>query len=676
MILIPAINWISAFIFASFASVLFLGGKKASTRTYALVALCATGWVIGMGAYFYVDTPTWLVFWNRYNHVLAGLIAVAFYYYALLMPNKERIDRRIILSLFITEILFLFAYFYTDIIINDSALLLQDTLDRYQDLFYSVGPIFYLHFFGFFAAGFALLYKAGKRTTAPDQQKQLSYLFWGTLIGVIPPVTANIVLPRVGIYDLYAFGGVLTIGWVAFSSYAIARHQLFNVRLVLTSIAATSIMSIAGLLVVEIGSEHTTVFSTLGRGALFVSFLIIGAFLLYSLRRGEKRRIQLARLDRQLKLLNEELTVRVLERTQYLKHELEHSETILENLSDGLVELDSTFKIIRINPAAESLLNVSKDEVVGVTINPHDIGRPEKQNLARITFPGTPGQHVVYNTRSGMRAAVTEVTIGALHERELEVITITFGSITTGTGFIKILRDITAEKEVSRNKNAFITTAAHRLRTPLSNIKWTFEEFLEGGFGALNKKQTQTIFDANKSNNQMIRLVNNLLDSAHNEEGHFGFTFKTIDAIELLQMIIHNLLPKAQQRGITLSLKTKGDMPLLRLDRDNMQQAIENLIDNALNYTNEGGSVTVLVCVIDTNVVIQIVDTGIGVSKEDQQKLFTKFFRSRQAQKQHNEGSGLGLYIAKHIIGEHRGTLMVDSKEGEGSTFTVKLPIV
>lgn len=673
MIGIATANWIAAFIFASFASVLFLGSKKESTRTYALVALCATGWVIGLGAYFFVDTPFWMVFWNRYNHVLAGLISVAFFYFSLLVPSERHPSKKILIGLGLIELLFLYAYFYTDIIIADSAFLSRIEVSRYPELFYAVGPIFYLHFFAFFAAGFINIKRKLAKETNPLVIIQFKYLLWGTIIGVIPPILADIILPRLGVYDFYSFAGMLTLGWIAFSSYAIARHQLFNVRLVLTSIAASAILSIAGILVVDLSSSRAVSIGMIGHTALFLAFLIVGVFLIYSLIHAEKRKKQLETLRKKLATLNETLIGNVRERSQHLNQEEQHAEYIIEHLTDGLVELDSSFKIVRINPAAEMLLGVTKEHVLGTFVDPHDTEVAQREALARITYPGSVGQKVAYSNKQGLRAAITEVTVHHPYERELEVATITFGSITTGTGYIKVIRDITAEKELSHNKSAFITTAAHRLRTPLSSINWALGAFIEGDLGRLNKKQKEIFTQMHSQNAGMIRLVNELLNTAHLEEGLFGFSWGPTNINEIVTNIVSLVAAEAKEKEVTITTELNSSSPITA-DSNRLKEALENVIDNAISYTNPGGNVTISTSQNEKTTTITVKDTGVGVESQEQPHVFEKFYRGKAAKKIRQDGSGIGLFIVKNVIESHQGKVTIESVPKKGTKITITLP--
>ncbi|MDP3955622.1 MAG: ATP-binding protein [bacterium] len=673
MIIIPSINFIFAFLFASLTAVLFLGQERNATRTFAIVGLCVTGWVIGLGAYFYVADPYWLVFWNRYNHVLVGLIAVAFFYFSLIFPNKSRASWGTELALLIVELIFLFLYFYTDIIIADSHLLTSPTVSRYPDLFQAVGPIFYAHFFGFFLLGFILLARTIKESLLPAIATQARYLLWGSVLGVIPAILVDIILPKLGNYSFYGYAGALTSGWVLFTAYAIARHQLFNVRLVLTSIAASSVLSIAGILGLELSSNTSESLGILGRVALFIAFLIVGIFLLYNIRRGEDRRLQLAKIEKDLKTLNEELIERVAQRSANLKKEQEHVDRILDDLADGLVELDSNFHVLRVNKIAEELLGVVASDIVGRALTPHDANHSELEAITRITFPSSPGQEVSYSDKRGVRAAVTEVVVHYPHQREIEVATITFGSILSGTSYIKILRDVTAQKELARNKSTFITTAAHRLRTPLSSTKWALGGLLENAQKKFTNKQIKILERVLETNEAMIRLVNSLLNTAHIEEGRYGFTFEPTNIPEIILSVIQELTPLAKQKNITLSAVIPDEIVEPSADKGRIKQVIENLVDNAIRYSKEGGTITINAKSLPSMIRVGVYDDGKGISQKDRQRLFSKFYRGDETD--NASGSGLGLYIAQKIAQEHGGDLVLDSTYQDGAGFVLTLPI-
>jgi signal transduction histidine kinase len=214
-------------------------------------------------------------------------------------------------------------------------------------------------------------------------------------------------------------------------------------------------------------------------------------------------------------------------------------------------------------------------------------------SLVQVSFPSRLDQQITLKDKQGVRSAVTTTKISYPVERELEVATVTFGSIHSGTSYIKVLRDVTAEKELARNKSAFITTAAHRLRTPLSSLKWIFDEFTEGNLGSLTAKQKKLLERISGANTGMINLVNNLLNVAHIEEGRYGFTFTKVDILSVINEVVDQLNPLAHKKKITINLNDTSAMNPIHADRDLVRQSLENIVENAISYSPASSAVTI-----------------------------------------------------------------------------------
>ncbi len=233
------------------------------------------------------------------------------------------------------------------------------------------------------------------------------------------------------------------------------------------------------------------------------------------------------------------------------------------------------------------------------------------------------------------------------------------------------LRQLTA-----KSKTEFISIAAHQLRTPLSIIKWAIATLLAGDQGALTAEQEESLGRVRVTNERMIDLVNDLLDIAQIEDGKFGFTFTVRDLTATIRAVMNEYTALAKERRIVFTLDTPPmALPPIAFDRTKLPAAVHGLIDNAFHYTKEGGSITVSLAVVDASVEIRVADTGIGVPAQEMDRLFTKFFRSENAIHMAPNGSGLGLFIVKNIVERHGGTVAVESTEGTGSRFMIRLPV-
>ncbi len=232
------------------------------------------------------------------------------------------------------------------------------------------------------------------------------------------------------------------------------------------------------------------------------------------------------------------------------------------------------------------------------------------------------------------------------------------------------------EKEVERLKTEFVSLAAHQLRTPLSSIKWTLQAFLEGDLGFLTDEQKEFISRTYTSNEKMISLINDLLNLTRIEEGRYLYRPLPVQLKDVVESIVEWYKEEAKRRGITFVLEYAGkDFPKVLVDEEKIRLALQNLIDNALRYTREGGRVTVFLKRDTENIEISVQDTGIGVPDDQKQRIFERFFRAENARKVDTQGLGLGLYLAKNIVEAHGGKIWFESEENKGATFTFSIPI-
>ncbi len=388
-----------------------------------------------------------------------------------------------------------------------------------------------------------------------------------------------------------------------------------------------------------------------------------------------------------LALYSVDLEKKVVERTREVEaktRELDrakvHIETVVENLTSGLVEYDSNFTILRINHAAEEMLGVQRGSVVGKQIKPEDTAKIELESLARVSYPGlTPGGRKIPKDISGVfNAEVHEITIKHPLERELQVVTAPVVNPATGEmyGFVKVIRDITREKMIAKSKSEFISIAAHQLRTPLSGVKWTMKLIMDGDMGPLNPEQLQYLEHGYETAQKMVVLVNDLLNVARIEDGRFGYEFKVADIMETLSAVINNskLAAKAKNIEVEFIDNTGGVAPFV-FDDGKISLAVQNLLDNAIKYTNPMGKVVFEIEKEGDYLKAKISDNGVGVPKAQVGRLFSKFFRADNVIQMQTDGSGLGLFIVKNIILRHGGNITMESEEGKGTTIIFIIPL-
>lgn len=229
--------------------------------------------------------------------------------------------------------------------------------------------------------------------------------------------------------------------------------------------------------------------------------------------------------------------------------------------------------------------------------------------------------------------------------------------------------------ELDKLKTEFISVAAHQLRTPLTAIKWTLDALFEESGEALSVHQRSLLFKAQENNERMLHLIGEMLVVTRIESGKMQFTpaFTHIDA--LIESVLLDFAGQAQVRHMQLSYQPPADtLPMAYIDAEKIRAVIQNLIENAFNYTKDHGTITVTATAEGSEIRVCVKDDGIGIPKQQQSGLFNKFFRADNAAKVKTDGSGLGLFVAKRIIERHHGTIGFESSEKGGTTFYFTVP--
>jgi len=334
---------------------------------------------------------------------------------------------------------------------------------------------------------------------------------------------------------------------------------------------------------------------------------------------------------------------------------------IITNLTDGLLFFNKEKKLILINPKAKEFLEVTEKEVVGKLVS----------ELSKIS-----SFSLIIKTIGEEIKRVFRKEVKLKEDLILEVSTVPIITEGTKIGDIVILHNITREKMIERMKSEFVSISAHQLRTPLSAIKWTLKMLLEGDLGEITDEQREFVEKVYQSNERMITLINDLLNVTRIEEGRYLYKPVLANIEDIVDSVIDSLKEEIQRKKIKLKFeKPKKRLPKIKMDVEKIKLAVQNLIENAIRYTKVGGEVTVSLKGNKEEINFQIKDTGIGIPKDQQKRIFTKFFRGANAIRMETEGSGLGLFITKNIIEAHGGKIWFESEEGKGTTFYFTLPL-
>lgn len=264
----------------------------------------------------------------------------------------------------------------------------------------------------------------------------------------------------------------------------------------------------------------------------------------------------------------------------------------------------------------------------------------------------------------------TEITAGMFTPKEVRSLQHAF------TSFVdRVEAAHKRDTDISRMKSDFISTAAHQLRTPLTGIRWALEALEKEN---ITPEQKALVTSAVGKSKDLVTIVGTLLDISSIESGKYHYKFEQVDMGALCTLVAQDLAQTASSRGVSLFFARTDDavVPPARADRERIKWVISNLVENAIRYTPQGGTVQLSIATGKDRLFIRVRDTGIGIPQSDRANIFERFYRAGNAVQKENGGSGLGLYIARSVATDHGGDLSFEANEGGvGTTFTLSLPV-
>jgi two-component system, OmpR family, phosphate regulon sensor histidine kinase PhoR len=327
-------------------------------------------------------------------------------------------------------------------------------------------------------------------------------------------------------------------------------------------------------------------------------------------------------------------------------------ETILQNIEDCVILADSNRELLFINRTARLAFGISEREIVTGKLIETVV---HNQDLLEI-----------FDQHQNQSRHRNEITLD-----DGRVLNAQFTSI-PGVDLVAVtMQDITRLKELNKIKSDFVNAVSHDIRSPLTAIVGYVD--LIARTGSLNDQQVEYVRRVQSSVRDITYLINDLLDLGKIEAG-LDTGFETLHLAPIIRQTLDGLQGQLTQKPITLQLQVPADLPQVLGNPMRLRQMITNLVANAIQYTQPGGLVEVMASYEKEQVIFRVRDTGIGISPTDQPFIFEKFFRGKNVQNS-SAGSGLGLSIVKSIVDNHQGRIWVDSVIGQGSTFTVVLPI-
>lgn len=356
-------------------------------------------------------------------------------------------------------------------------------------------------------------------------------------------------------------------------------------------------------------------------------------------------------------------------KTQFEKDKIE---AIVSNFVDPIMVLDDQGKIILFNPSAENIFGLTNDTLGKKFPKKGKYSMKNIKELIKYEYSVKVAEELKLDDDS-----IEEVVIDNGDGEQTYKVTTSgvIGKNKEDLGTMKIFYNLTREKMIDKLKSEFISIAAHQLRTPLSAIKWSIKMILDGDAGELNEEQNEILTKGYESNERIIILVNDMLNVSRIEEGRFGYSFEMSNFHEVFDQVAMNLAPKIAEADLKFDVQIPEKVPDIYMDKSKMTMVLQNLLENAVKYTQSHGKLSLSLEVGDKFIKARVKDNGVGIPKDDQAKLFSKFFRASNVIKLQTEGSGLGLFIVKNVVEKHGGKIICNSEEGVGTEFIVTLPI-
>lgn len=352
-----------------------------------------------------------------------------------------------------------------------------------------------------------------------------------------------------------------------------------------------------------------------------------------------------------------------------LGYEKQQLDIFLESIGDGVVAIDKKFKIILWNHAASLITGFSKEEAMGKPLKKilklfYEKNRKPNYDFLREAIRTRKTRQMANHTFL-VRKDGTEVPVA---DSAAPIV----GRNDDLQGVIIIFRDVSKDREIEDMKNDFVSLTSHQLRTPLTGMKWQLQKMLKKV--KFKPSETAIIKKTLEANERLIRLVNDLLNVSRLESGTLSVNPEDMDFLHFFDSLVDEIKPLAQHKKIKLVLKKPKGQLAVCLDPQLIAQVFGNLLSNSIKYSPSNTTITVLIKKAEKGFVVSVQDEGIGIAKQDQKRLFSKFFRANKAVDYSTSGTGLGLYIIKKILDICKGTIKVNSDENKGSTFTVTLP--
>ncbi|MFC5711622.1 cell wall metabolism sensor histidine kinase WalK [Thalassorhabdus alkalitolerans] len=332
--------------------------------------------------------------------------------------------------------------------------------------------------------------------------------------------------------------------------------------------------------------------------------------------------------------------------------------SVLTHMTDGVIATDELGRVILMNKRAEQLLNISSEDVEGASL-------PDLLRLSETIAPSD-----LYDYSDSILLDFSEQEQEYLLEANFSVIRNEDGPV---NGLITVLHDVTEQEKIDRERKEFVANVSHELRTPLTSLK-SYLEALEDGAMLDDTLRQRFLKVTQNETERMIRLVNDLLQLSKMDSNDLKLNYQSSDIGSLLHEIGDRFEMVTKDKNIQLERVIPSYPVYIDMDQDKMVQVFDNIISNAVKYSPDGGTITLKLHPRGQNIAVTVRDEGVGIPKENQKKIFDRFYRVDKARARNLGGTGLGLAIAKEMVQAHGGHIGVRSEWEKGTTIIVTLP--
>jgi len=542
--------WVVAVVIGSFSAAIFWGSKRYSSRAFAISIFFVALWTANMGFNIGARDEVLMYWVLKTSYVWGFIISWCFLYFCISYPEDRKPSRKLVYPIVATLLSLSTLTLLTDGIAGDPI-----SIPGLKHFGWYNGPLWFLFaavFSGFLFLGLIILLKKVRYANNLLEKRHLKIMFGSLLVGFIPPMLTDIVLPQFGYFALTWLGPMSGIIWVFIVSYAIVKYKQMNVRVVF---GQAIIVAMLLLFFANIFTDFG--FGVWGRIATFIVFALLGLFLLKNILVNQLQKEELADL-------NQNLQKRVDAQTKEIKRAY------------------------------------------------------EVEKRARVEL-----------------------------------------------------------QQLNQNKNDFIIITQHHLRTPLAQIRWYTDSIATGLYGIVSDELGTVISHINGASEKLIKTLNNFLNIAQMKIGMKFLTIGPVDVQPIINAILFELSPHINKKHISVTVSgVNANWPLVRADAERIKEALAILIDNAVVYNTGGGNIAIEAEKQRNMFLLHISNTGLSLNSEESARLFKQsFFRTKEAKWVNPTGMGVGLLVVKTIIEAHKGSLALESSEGERTRFVISLPL-